>query len=314
MSWPAEEWKVGLPAQALRAIAEVELRLERLQKERQQKQVQLDTLEAMMHKQRKKHEEERVSWSLLSQQNRSLSEAREQTDRARQRLAQELQAKEAQLSCLEAQLVQATRRQAELEEELRRCQSELERLQSRSNVTLQSSGWGSLTPWAEGVGEVKSEPSRTFALGTSKIQRRGSLLASSWENEAPVTFRPQETTSPGAPPGSPIAVRNGEGIRSVTSELVSAAGWLKKDNEELKLRLAKSEKQNQEKERELWSLQKQLEVVEAELAQWKKQRCSQAEVVNSPARQTRDKKLRDLLKAIRNGQLRIRAQLLFLFS
>uniref|UniRef100_A0A803SKN2 Centromere protein Cenp-F N-terminal domain-containing protein n=1 Tax=Anolis carolinensis TaxID=28377 RepID=A0A803SKN2_ANOCA len=54
MSWPGEEWKVGLPAPALRAIAQVEQRLERLQKERQQKQVQLDTLEAMMHKQRQK--------------------------------------------------------------------------------------------------------------------------------------------------------------------------------------------------------------------------------------------------------------------
>uniref|UniRef100_A0A670JUW9 Centromere protein Cenp-F N-terminal domain-containing protein n=1 Tax=Podarcis muralis TaxID=64176 RepID=A0A670JUW9_PODMU len=54
MSWPGEEWKVGLPSRALRAIAEVEQRLERLQKERQQKQVQLDTLEAMMHKQRQK--------------------------------------------------------------------------------------------------------------------------------------------------------------------------------------------------------------------------------------------------------------------
>uniref|UniRef100_A0A8D2LLM8 Centromere protein Cenp-F N-terminal domain-containing protein n=1 Tax=Varanus komodoensis TaxID=61221 RepID=A0A8D2LLM8_VARKO len=54
MSWPGEDWKVGLPAQALRAIAEVEQHLARLQKERQQKQVQLDTLEAAMHKQRQK--------------------------------------------------------------------------------------------------------------------------------------------------------------------------------------------------------------------------------------------------------------------
>lgn len=54
MSWPGEEWKVGLPARALRAIAEAEQRLERLQKERQQKQVQLDTLEALMHKQKQK--------------------------------------------------------------------------------------------------------------------------------------------------------------------------------------------------------------------------------------------------------------------
>ncbi|XP_072840444.2 centromere protein F [Pogona vitticeps] len=150
MSWPGEEWKVGLPPPALRAIAEVEQRLERVQKERQQKQVQLDTLEAVMHKQRQKHEEEKASWALLSQENRSLAEACEQADRARQRLAQELQAKDGQLSCLEAQLAQATRRQAELEEELRRCQVELEKLQSQSHLVLLSPRWGSPTPWAEG--------------------------------------------------------------------------------------------------------------------------------------------------------------------
>uniref|UniRef100_A0A8D0C2Q3 Centromere protein Cenp-F N-terminal domain-containing protein n=1 Tax=Salvator merianae TaxID=96440 RepID=A0A8D0C2Q3_SALMN len=54
MSWPDEEWKVGLPAQALRAVLELEQRLERLQKEGRQKQVQLDTLEAVMYKQRQK--------------------------------------------------------------------------------------------------------------------------------------------------------------------------------------------------------------------------------------------------------------------
>ncbi|XP_060110474.1 centromere protein F-like [Heteronotia binoei] len=277
MSWPAEEWKVGLPVQALRAIAEVEQRLERLQKERQQKQVQLDTLEAIMHKQRKKHEEERVSWSLISQQNRSLAEAREQTERARQRLAQELQAKEAQQGCLEAQLAQATRRQADLEEELRRCQLELERLHSRSKLVLPSSSWSSPTPRAEGGGEVKAEPSRTLAAGTSQIQRNGSLLASSWENETPVTHWRQETTCPGAPPGSPVPTENGEGMRSVASELVSSGEWLKKDNEELRTKLARAEKQNQEKERELWRLRKQVEETRAELAQWKKQRSNQAE-------------------------------------
>ncbi|XP_077180336.1 uncharacterized protein LOC143831130 [Paroedura picta] len=277
MSWPAEEWKMGLPAQALKAIAEVEQRLERVQKERQQKQVQLDTLEAMMHKQRKQHEEERVSWSLLSQQNRSLGEAREKTERARQRLAQELQAKEAQLGCLESQLVQATRRQTNLEEELRRSQLELERLHSRSKLVLPSSSWGSPTPRAEGGGEVKTEPSRTFAPGPSPIQRRGSLFASSRENETLLTCWQQETPCPGAPPGSPVPTENGEGIRSVASELVSAGERLKKDNEELRIKLVRAEKQNQEKERELWRLRKLLEETRAELVQWKKQRSSQAE-------------------------------------
>ncbi|XP_054829051.1 centromere protein F-like [Eublepharis macularius] len=290
MSWPAEEWKVGLPIQALRAIAEVERRMERLQKERQQKQVQLDTLEAMMHKQRKKHEEERISCCLLSQQNRSLSEAREQVERARQRLAQELQAKEVQLSCLEGQLVQANRRQAELEEELHRgVHHGLNR-----------------TPYflcPAGDGEVKAEPSRTLAAGSSQIQRSSHLLANSCENKNPVTHWQQETACPAAPPGSPTPTENGEGTQSVAPELVSAGKQLKKDNEvllnatpadlipfkvplqlirlqivpELRLALAKAKKQKQETERELWNLQKQFEVTRAELAQWKKQRSGQAE-------------------------------------
>ncbi|XP_033030734.1 centromere protein F-like isoform X1 [Lacerta agilis] len=172
MSWPGEEWKVGLPSRALRAIAEVEQRLERLQKERQQKQVQLDTLEAMMHKQRQKHDEERASWALLSQENRSLAEACEQLERSRQRLAQELQAKEAQLSCLEAQLAQATRRQTELEEELR----------AKSNWTScsRSPTWPSCPP--AGVPPLRGPKVR------NRKMRKGHrvLLGQASEQEAPL--------------------------------------------------------------------------------------------------------------------------------
>ena len=45
MSWAASEWKDGLPARALQKITEYEGQLERLKKERQQKQFQLDSLE-----------------------------------------------------------------------------------------------------------------------------------------------------------------------------------------------------------------------------------------------------------------------------
>ncbi|XP_063001752.1 centromere protein F-like [Elgaria multicarinata webbii] len=274
MSWPGEEWKVGLPARALRAITEVEQRLERLQKERQQKQVQLDTLEAMMHKQRQKHEEERTSWVLLSQQNRSLTDACEQMERGRQRLVQELQAKETQLSCLKAQLAQATRRQAELEEELRRCQLELEKLQSQSHPALPPPRWGSPTPWAEGGVELKAEPSKSLEAGANKIQRSTSALGGPWEKEIPQ----QGMAWPGALPGNPVPTENGEEARSLAAELASAGERLKKDNQELRLALAKAETRTQEKERELWNMQGQLELTRAELAQWKKQRGGQAEV------------------------------------
>ncbi|XP_053133591.1 uncharacterized protein LOC128337063 [Hemicordylus capensis] len=276
MSWPGEEWKVGLPAQALRAIAEVEQRLERAQKERQQKQVQLDTLEAVMHKQKQKHAEEKASGALLSQQNRGLAEACEQTERARQRLAQELQAKEAQLSCLEAQLAQAARHQAELEEELRRCQVELNRLQSRSHLVLLPSRWGSAMQWAEGGTEAKADPSRALAGRTNSSCPP---LRGAWGKDSPMTcWQQQAAACPSAPPGSPVPTENGEGAPPEGPEVTSAGDGLQNDNEELRQALLKAEAQVQEKEKELWNLQGQLELTRAELAQWKKHREDPSEV------------------------------------
>lgn len=45
MSWAADEWKDGLPAKALQKINQLETQFERLKKEREQKQYQLDSLE-----------------------------------------------------------------------------------------------------------------------------------------------------------------------------------------------------------------------------------------------------------------------------
>uniref|UniRef100_K7GDV4 Centromere protein Cenp-F N-terminal domain-containing protein n=1 Tax=Pelodiscus sinensis TaxID=13735 RepID=K7GDV4_PELSI len=122
MSWPGEAWQEGLPARALQGVRELEQRLEWATKERVQKQAQLDTLEAALHKQRQKHEEERGTWALLAQERRDLAEACERLERGRQQLSRELQGKGAQLSQLEGQLGRATQRIEELEEELQRYQ------------------------------------------------------------------------------------------------------------------------------------------------------------------------------------------------
>ena len=45
MSWVVNEWKDGLPARALQKIEEMEKQVERLNKERQQRQFQLDSLQ-----------------------------------------------------------------------------------------------------------------------------------------------------------------------------------------------------------------------------------------------------------------------------
>lgn len=54
MSWAVEEWKDGLPAKALQKIQEIEVQLDKLKKERTQKQFQLDSLEAALQKQKQK--------------------------------------------------------------------------------------------------------------------------------------------------------------------------------------------------------------------------------------------------------------------
>lgn len=54
MSWAGDEWKDGLPGKALQKIQEIEGQLDKLKKERQQKQFQMDSLEAALQKQKQK--------------------------------------------------------------------------------------------------------------------------------------------------------------------------------------------------------------------------------------------------------------------
>lgn len=63
MSWAVEEWKDGLPGKALQKIQEMEAQLDKLKKERTQKQFQVDSLEAALQKQKQKVslKEERVN-------------------------------------------------------------------------------------------------------------------------------------------------------------------------------------------------------------------------------------------------------------
>lgn len=64
MSWALEEWKEGLPTRALQKIQELEGQLDKLKKERQQRQFQLETLEAALQKQKQKVSLQ--SWHLKS--------------------------------------------------------------------------------------------------------------------------------------------------------------------------------------------------------------------------------------------------------
>lgn len=47
MSWAADEWKDGLPPQALQKISQLETQLTKFKKDREQKQCQLESLEVV---------------------------------------------------------------------------------------------------------------------------------------------------------------------------------------------------------------------------------------------------------------------------
>ncbi|XP_016080131.1 PREDICTED: centromere protein F [Miniopterus natalensis] len=129
MSWALEEWKEGLPTRALQKIQELEGQLDKLKKERQQRQFQLETLEAALQKQKQKVENEKTEGTNLKRENQSLMEICENLEKAKQKISHELQVKESQVNFQEGQLSSSKKQIEKLEQELKRCKSELERSQ-----------------------------------------------------------------------------------------------------------------------------------------------------------------------------------------
>lgn len=54
MSWAAEDWTSGLSGLVLKKVQELQVHNEKLTRERQQRQLQLDNSEAALHKQKQK--------------------------------------------------------------------------------------------------------------------------------------------------------------------------------------------------------------------------------------------------------------------
>ncbi|KAM4861109.1 centromere protein F isoform 2-T2 [Thomomys bottae] len=129
MSWALEEWKEGLPTRALQKIQELEGQLDKLKKEKQQRQFQLDTLEAALQKQKQKVESEKNEGTNLKRENQRLMEICENLERMKQKISHELQVKESQVNFQEGQLNSGKKQIEKLEQELKRCKSELERSQ-----------------------------------------------------------------------------------------------------------------------------------------------------------------------------------------
>ncbi|KAL5008958.1 hypothetical protein ScPMuIL_014539 [Solemya velum] len=104
MSWAADEWKDGLPAKALQKINQLETQFERLKKEREQKQYQLDSLEQALQVQKRKVEDERNQVASVKRENQSLLESCEEAEKKRHKLLQDIHTKDNHISCLEGQL------------------------------------------------------------------------------------------------------------------------------------------------------------------------------------------------------------------
>ncbi|XDV43416.1 hypothetical protein PO909_011900 [Leuciscus waleckii] len=137
MSWAVEEWKDGLPAKALQKIQEIEGQLDKLKKERQQKQFQMDSLEATLQKQRQKMDSEKSEASALKRENQSLVESCESLEKTRQKLAHDIQTKEQQVNYLEGQLILCKKQTDRLEQEVKKYKHELERSQTSHSSEIQ---------------------------------------------------------------------------------------------------------------------------------------------------------------------------------
>ncbi|KAJ8338020.1 hypothetical protein SKAU_G00369860 [Synaphobranchus kaupii] len=130
MSWTADDWAAGLSGVALQKVRELQAQQDRLQKEKLQRQLQLDSTETALCKQKQKFEEVR---SELAGVRRDLQSSQEEVQtgvRTRERLSQELQVKQAQVCSLEGQLDSARSLSHTLTQEVKRLEAELEKLQN----------------------------------------------------------------------------------------------------------------------------------------------------------------------------------------
>ncbi|XP_063040363.1 centromere protein F isoform X2 [Engraulis encrasicolus] len=137
MSWAVEEWRDGLSGKALQKVQEFESQLDKLKKERQQKQFQVESLEAALQKQKQKFDSEKSEAAALKRENQSLVESCDTLDKTRQKLSHDLHVKEQQVNFLEGQLSASKKQIERLEQELKKYKNELERSHSSSNNDMQ---------------------------------------------------------------------------------------------------------------------------------------------------------------------------------
>ncbi|XP_026702196.1 centromere protein F [Athene cunicularia] len=129
MSWAVEEWKEGLSPRVIQKIHELESQVDKLKKERQQRQFQLESLEAALQKQKQKVENEKNEAATLKRENQSLMELCDNLEKAKQKVSHDLQVKESQVHIQSGQLNSSKKDIERLEQELKRYKCEFERSQ-----------------------------------------------------------------------------------------------------------------------------------------------------------------------------------------
>ncbi|XP_041108642.1 centromere protein F [Polyodon spathula] len=141
MSWVVDEWKDGLPTRALQKIQEMESQLDKLKKERQQRQFQLESMEAAFQKQKQKVENEKNEVTAIKRENQCLVESCNNLEKTRQKITHDLQVKEQQVNNLKGEISSSKKLVEKLEHELKRCKLDLERNPETSAlVDLQQCG------------------------------------------------------------------------------------------------------------------------------------------------------------------------------
>ncbi|CAL8403773.1 unnamed protein product [Boreogadus saida] len=178
MSWAVEEWKDGLPAKALQKILEIEGQLDKLKKERTQKQFQLDSLEAALQKQKQKVDSERSDASHLIRENQTLLESCDSLEKSRQKVVHDLGIKEQQVSYLDGQLSASKRTIERLEQELKKYKNESDR--SSSSSSLSSSSCSELQAYAT---PLKSFPAPSATPGYRQQDNRLEELQGKYSQE-----------------------------------------------------------------------------------------------------------------------------------
>ncbi|KAM6279693.1 centromere protein F [Porphyrio hochstetteri] len=140
MSWAVEEWKEGLTPRVLQKIHELESQVDKLKKERQQRQFQLESLEAALQKQKQKVENEKNEAATLKRETQSLMELCDNLEKSKQKISHDLQVKESQINIQSGQLNSSKKEIERLEQELKRYKCELEGSQTSISGDLSFSG------------------------------------------------------------------------------------------------------------------------------------------------------------------------------